>query len=349
MNSPARMLAKASLTVVLVAAGCRPLGPRETQFATMGTYAAVTVAADEGDRLSEYTEVCRSIMEDINQQLSLYRPDSELCRLNASAGSGSIPVGEHLRSNLLLAVKYGDLSGGAFDITVGPLVKMWGFSGGAHPAHCPPAERVAEVRQHIGYRKIHVEGDAVRLDEAGMVVDLGGIAKGYAVDVCCEALRRRGARNFMVNLGGNLRAFGRPEPSRPWRIGVRHPFRGGDVIGNLELPDGMATATSGNYEQYVEIDGRRYTHIIDPRSGQPVEGMAGVTVVAASAVEADALSTALFVMGVDAGARVASSVSQCGALLVPDRHPLEVWVTPGMPAAFVPVPEVIPRMAVPAP
>lgn len=349
MNRPARVLATMILAIVLTSGGCHPMGPREAQFATMGTYATVTVAADEGDRLAEYTELCRSIMEGINQQLSLYRPDSELCRLNANAGNGPMPVGEHLRSNLLLAVKYGDLSGGAFDVTVGPLVKLWGFSGGTHPAHSLPAERVVEARQRIGYGKIHVEGNAVRLDEAGMVVDLGGIAKGYAVDVCCAALQRRGARNFMVNLGGNLRVFGRPDPSRHWRIGVRHPFLRGDVIGNLDLPDGLATATSGNYEQYVEIDGRRYTHIIDPRTGLPVEGMAGVTVVATSAVEADALSTALFVMGVDAGARLTSSLPQCGALLMPDRQPLEVWVTPGMPVTFVPLPGVTPCVAAPAP
>jgi thiamine biosynthesis lipoprotein len=309
----------------------------------MGTFASVTAGVAERDRADEYAAVCLGVMKEINEQLSLYRPDSELFRLNAGAGGTGMQVEKHLRANLLLALRFGDLSEGAFDVTVGPLVKLWGFSGGQKPVQMIPQDRIAATLSRVGYTRIQLKGDIARLDAPDMVVDLGGIAKGYAVDVCREELLRRGARNVLVNLGGNMRCIGRPESSRPWQIGVRSPFRRDEVIGQVELADGMAVSTSGNYEQFVEIGGKRYTHIIDPRTGLPVEGMAGVTVVAASAAEADALSTALFVLGIEAGTRVVASMTNCEAMFIPDRQPMEVWTTPGMKSLFRPGPGVTPK------
>jgi thiamine biosynthesis lipoprotein len=300
----------------------------------MGTYASVMAGADEGGRAAEYAQVCAEKMREIEAQLSLYRKDSELSRLNAEAGTGPMRVGGHLRANLVLALRFGELSGGAFDVTVGPLVKMWGFSGGQPPAEWVTPERIEETRRRVGFRRIRIQGDEVSLAGTNMVVDLGGIAKGYAVDVCCEELLRRGARNFVVNLGGNMRCFGRPEASRSWQIGVQNPFRPHEAIGRLDLGNGMAVATSGNYERFVMIGGRRCAHIIDPRTGLPVEGMAGVTVLAATAAEADALSTSLFVLGMEEGARVAASVTNGAAVFVPDRQPMEVWTTHSMTNVF---------------
>jgi thiamine biosynthesis lipoprotein len=131
-----------------------------------------------------------------------------------------------------------------------------------------------------------------------------------------------------------MRCFGRPDASRSWQIGVQNPFRLHEVIGRLDLGNGMAVATSGNYERFVMIGGRRCAHIIDPRTGLPVEGMAGVTVLAATAAEADALSTSLFVLGMEEGARVAAFVTNGAAVFVPDRQPMEVWTTRSMTNVF---------------
>ena len=326
------------LAGLLAASGCRHAAPREVQFEVMGTVASVIAGVQESERAEEYAALCRDRMREIEAALSLYHPDSELCRLNAASGKGPVTVGEHLRANLALAIHFGILSGGAFDVTVGPVVKLWGFSGGRVPSECVGPERLAEVRDRVGYRRIRLTGDQAALDSANMVVDLGGIAKGYAVDVCCDELRRRGARNFVVNLAGNMRAYGRPERGRAWQIGVRDPFNTGAIIGRLELADGMSVSTSGNYERFVEIGGKRYAHIIDPRTGYPVQGMAGVTVVAPSAADADALSTALFVLGVEAGAKVIASVSNSAALFIPDLQPMEVEITPGMSKVLTPGP-----------
>ena len=130
-----------------------------------------------------------------------------------------------------------------------------------------------------------------------MSLDLGGIAKGYALDVCYDRLSAMGARNFMLNLGGNIRVRGTPRKDETWVIGVRNPFQTGEIVGAIRLASGMAVGTSGNYERFVTIAGKKYGHIMDPRSGRPAEGMAGVTIVATNGVQSDGLSKPLFILG----------------------------------------------------
>jgi thiamine biosynthesis lipoprotein len=343
LSSRCRIPALVITLALLAGLGCRRAAPREERFTVMGTYASVIAGASESERVTEYATVCLATMRDIEAQLSLYRPDSELSLMNAGAGMVPMPMGRHLRANLELAMRFGTLSGGAFDVTVGPLVRLWGFSGGATPKWVP-SERIEETRQRVGYHRIHLDGDNVSLEGTNMVVDLGGIGKGYAVDVCCEELIRRGARDFLVNLGGNMRCFGRPEPSRHWQVGVRDPFQEDRLIGTIEMGSGVAVATSGNYERFVVIEGRRYAHIIDPRTGLPVEGMAGVTVLAPTAAEADGLSTSLFVLGMEKGPRMAAAITNAAALFIPDRQPMALWVMPGLTNVFKPSAGVIPRV-----
>jgi thiamine biosynthesis lipoprotein len=155
---------------------------------------------------------------------------------------------------------------------------------------------------------------------------------------------KQGAKDFVVNLAGNMRCYGKPEAGRSWRVGVRDPFHAGAVIGMIELGEGMAVATSGNYERFVEIEGKRYSHIVDPRTGWPVTGMAGVTVVAPSAAAADALSTAFFVLGPEEGNKVLGLFTNCAALFVPDKDGLEIQLTPGMDRYFKMSPDVKARV-----
>jgi len=172
-----------------------------------------------------------------------------------------------------------------------------------------------------------------------MSVDLGGIGKGYAVDMAFEMVRRSGVNAAMLDLGGNIRVLGQADSGTNWTIGVRNPFEREQMLGKIALPNGMAVATSGNYERFVEMGGRRYSHIIDPRTGYPVEGMAGVTVVAPDASMSDALSTGLFVLGSQASLDVLKSLPGAEALFIPDRARIEIWLTAGMERLFVPHPE----------
>ncbi len=172
-----------------------------------------------------------------------------------------------------------------------------------------------------------------------MQLDFGGIAKGYAVDVCFNELKDKGFKNYIVNIGGNLRVSGQATPTRLWTIGVRNPFDKSEIIGKLRLPSGMALATSGNYERFEYIDGKRYTHIIDPRTGKPVAGMAGTTVLSSTAVETDAMSTTLYVLGIDDGMAALAQTPDCCALFIPDKQPIQIIITPAFAALFEPLPE----------
>ena len=149
------------------------------------------------------------------------------------------------------------------------------------------------------------------------------------MDVCYQALVTNGVRNLIVNLGGNIRCRGSAARERPWSIGVRDPFNPDRIICVLRLADGMAVATSGNYEKFVMIAGKRYTHIMDPRTGWPVEGVASVTVIATNAVEADAMSTAIFVLGIKESQPVLDRMPNCQVIFIPDEQPIRVYLSPG--------------------
>jgi len=304
----------------------------------MGTFAEVTVPAHDGERLAEYVSAASATFMELTDALSVFDPGSEISALNRAAGRAPVPVSPRTLDVLGRALEYAALTKGCFDPTVAPLVQLWGVHGNQSLPSPPAPEAIGAALARTGYRHLVLSGQNAHLDMAGRSVDLGGIAKGYAVDVCFDQLSRMGAASFMVDLGGNIRCRGGPDTGA-WRIGVRHPFCHDRILGVIRLTGGRAVATSGNYERFVTIGGQRYAHIIDPRTGIPVTGMAGVTVVASSAVEADALSTALFVMGWRQAARFLARRPEVYALSVPDEKPLSIRLSPGMDEWFTPEPD----------
>jgi thiamine biosynthesis lipoprotein len=196
-----------------------------------------------------------------------------------------------------------------------------------------------------GWRHLQVQETTASLTQPGMFIDLGGIAKGYAVDRVMEALDLNNYPVVLMDLGGNVRCRGEPRPGIPWRIGVRNPFDRDELVGVLRVPSGMAVATSGNYERFVEINGERYTHIIDPRTGWPVKGMASVTVVSPDGTESDALSTALFVAGAKDARNILARLPGNEALFIPDEQPPRLLASPGFRRIFEPLPQWAPRFA----
>ncbi len=327
------------IVFLVTVGGCslQPTQPVTRSFNSMGTRASVTVAIEYSDCLPELADAVHAVFQNLENQLSTYKSDSEISRLAAVAGRSPMAVSEDTYRVLELSKQYGELSGGALDITVAPLVQLWGF-GGRPPHHPPDPEVIGERLGLVDFRRIELQKGTAFLP-VGMSVDLGGIGKGFAVDKAIEASRRSAARALMVDLGGNIRVLGQAEPEVPWMIGIRNPFERDRVVGKIRLADGTAVATSGNYERFVEMEGRRYSHIIDPRTGYPVEGMAAVTVVSPDATTSDAFSTALFVLGMDSGLEVLRNLPGTEALFIPDRDPIELWLTPGMAKLFTPSPE----------
>lgn len=321
--------------------GCRERAPALTQvdFTGMGTLGSLILPATPASRVSTSGDRVTNCIGRLEGRLSIFKPDSDFARLNAAAGREAVEVSPDTMAMLAMGLQASRDSQGAFDMTVGPLMRLWGFRGTNVITRVPTDGEKADALQDVGYRHVAVSGLTVRLDRSGVRLDAGGIGKGFAVDRCWEDLRGQGGTDFLMNLGGNMRASGKPSPDRAWRVGVRHPFEPGQLLGKMHLEDGMAVATSGHYERFVTIGGVRYAHIMDPRTGAPVRGMAGVTVVAPTAAEADILSTTLFVMGPEAGlAMLERAGRKVDVLFVPDRQPLEILMTPGMDSRFEPAP-----------
>lgn len=290
---------------LLIFSGCSPTEKSLTAFSeewlVMGTVFTITVyrlddehAEAAADLEAAFAEVTR-----VDEIMSLYRDDSELSMLHSWLGESPVEVSKPLFDVLAASQYYGNLSRGALDVTVQPLVEAWGFYA-ADTASVPSRQTVEDARKTVGMDRISLDHQnrTVAL-QPGTRIDLGAIAKGYAVDQAVAALRQRGVNGAIVNLGGTVRAVGQSPDGEPWTIGVQHP-RTNTLFGEINLANG-AVATSGDYDRFFEANGKRYSHIIDPRTGYPVQNTLSVTVVAPTAMAADALSTAAFVLGPRAG------------------------------------------------
>lgn len=282
----------------------------------MGTTLEITVyrPTSEVTQAAEDLEAAYQEILEIDILMSLYLPESELVRLNASAGQGGVIVSGKMLNVLRAARHFSTLSDSAFDISVKPLVDLWGFYDVAG-ASVPEPIAIEAALKHVGFDSIAYDEDAREATlETGAGLDLGAIAKGYAVDMAIAALKSRGVPAALINLGGNVGVLGLAPGGRPWVIGIRHP-RSDKLISTVSLTEG-AVATSGDYDRYFEADGQRYSHLLDPRTGYPVDGLYSLSVVAPNATTADALSTAAFILGSQAGIKLLSDCVGVEGLLV---------------------------------
>lgn len=292
------------LCVLLVLSGCaRPPEPLRLEGQSMGTGWSVLI----GDPSAEEARARPLIEAELQQvvaQMSTWEPDSDLSRFNAAAAGTQHPVPAQLQAVLKAALALAEDSGGAFDPTVGPLVELWGFGPGRPRQAAPAPAEIEALRSRIGWQRVQFEGGGL-IQPGGLSLDLSAIAKGYAVDRIAEALRAAGYVDLLIEVGGELRAHGQHPNGRPWRVGLEGPSVEGAATG-IVLSD-QAVATSGDYRQFFEQDGRRYSHMIDPRSGQPIaQAGIAVSVVHASCMQADGLATTLSVLGPEQGFEWAS-------------------------------------------
>ncbi|GBR72975.1 thiamine biosynthesis protein ApbE [Candidatus Termititenax aidoneus] len=239
-------------------------------------------------------------MKELEEKFNYFDPGSELSRINQNAFRQEMPLSGDMNAILTLALAGSEISGGTFDITITPISRLYGF--GTEQKQKPDQRNIQNQMQGVGWQKVRLDSQkqTVRLLHSRTQLDLGGIAKGYAVDQAVETLQRHGIRHALVNAGGNIFALGQKR-GKPWRIAIRDPRAVEKTLQVFELSD-EACATSGDYEQYFVADGQRYSHIFNPQTGRPANlenELASVTVIADSAARADLLSTACFVLGVE--------------------------------------------------
>lgn len=282
--------------------GCVPPEYREARY-LMGTLVEVEIFGVERERAMAAAARAFDAVKRVDELMSTYKETSEISQINHEAYRQPVIVSEETFFVLEWALEMSRASGGAFDITVGPLVRLWGFDRKEGKGKIPSAQEIKKTQQLCGYQKVILnrEEKSVRLKQEKMELDLGGIAKGYAVDLALEALRQEGIKAACVSTGSNLGYLGHPKNKQRWKIGVKDPKKPEKIIDTLEVGE-EAVSTSGSYENFFEVDGKKYSHILDPRTGWPVDnGVLSVTVVAPRGIDADALSTALFVLGPEKG------------------------------------------------
>ncbi len=297
----------------------------------MGTFARIVAVAKSKAKANRAIKAGFNELTRIDAMMSDYKADSELSKVNREAFAKAVKVSPELFEILQISVNYSKLTKGAFDVTVGPLVDLWKRAGETNSM--PDADAIAAAKAKVGYEKLILDAKTmtVRFAVDGMRLDLGGIGKGYAVDKAVEAMKRKGAIGGIVDSGGNIRCFGRPAHNDVWLIGIQDPkeIEGkppGLSWGSDDGPDDeplmvlklmdMAVATSGDYQRFVMVGGKKVSHIIDTNTAAGASKIAGDTIIAPKAVDADALSTAVNVMGVQKGLELVNSLLGVEAIII---------------------------------
>jgi len=299
---------------------------------TMGTQFSVKLAA--GDAVEDAVHLQKAVKDalgHVEQMMSTFMPDSEISRFNNSTSTDWLSVSEEFCLSVEEALAISALTDGSFDITVGPLVNLWGFGPGDIIDEPPADENISTMLRSVGYR--HLQADcarpALKKNVAELVLDMSALGKGYATDRVAAVLDQAGIENYLIEVGGELRLRGHNAKNAKWAIGIEVPLPNQRSPHTIVHLSDTAMATSGDYRNYFEADGKRYSHTIDTRTGWPVtHSLASVTVVDNDGFRADALATALLVMGPDAGMELATRESLAVLFLLRTETGIEELSTP---------------------
>ena len=332
MNGRALFL---SLLSSIVAIGCSSedslLSSYDLRGNTMGTTYNVTLVEPPTDTNLEQLQVSiQGKLEHIENIASTYRANSELSRFNANPSTEWISVNPEFCDMIAAAQDISETTGGAFDITVGPLVNLWGFGPPQSEDELPTDEEVAAAQLKVGNMNLQTncEQSLLRKTITDVYVDLSGWAKGYAVDEIAALLDANQLTNYLVEIGGELRVSGHNAEQRKFAIAVEKPLQNNKMDYSVVRLSNVAVATSGDYRNFYEHDGQRYSHTIDPRSGRPVtHDLTGVTVITESTAYADAMATALLVLGPEDGHELAEQLDLASYFLVRTDHGIEEITT----------------------
>lgn len=282
---------------------------------------------------SQHFDEVRGLLEQIDLRMNRLLAGSEIDQVNQAAGASAVSVSEETFKVVQTAVDYAAASGGHFDPTVGPLVDLWGI--GSEHAAVPEEGKLSAALQQIDYKKVTLDqtSHSIMLEKTGMSLDLGAIAKGYAADVIAEYLQQHDFKSAIIDLGGNILAMGAKPNGSPWNIGVQDPGeQRGQHLGTLEVVN-KTIVTSGVYERFFESDGKVYHHILSPFTGYPVDNdLLSVTIVTDASMDADAMSTSVFSLGLAEGQRFIEGRDDAEAIFVTTDH--QIYLTSGLMQAF---------------
>jgi len=307
-------VACALLVAALFFAGRKDRLFRESRT-SLYTLVTMTVVSRSESRAEEAMDAAFSELDRIGRLLNFYAEDSELSRINRNAGIAPVKVSAETLAVIAAALRAARETEGGFDVTVGPIVRLWDFT----KKTIPTREQIEEARSLVGYRHVLVDEQAstVFLDTKGMQIDLGGIIKGYAADRAAVVLRQHGIASGIVAVAGDISLFGKQPDGRPWRVGIQHPRPKGEeaaLLATLDINDG-AISTSGDYQRFFMENGVRYHHLLNPETGFPQDLCRSVTIVAPQAVDTDAFATGIFILGPEKGIATLERLGMDGVIV----------------------------------
>lgn len=306
VNKKVKKFILAGLLILLILCGCSQRFPAKKEFLMDTEVEIILPRGNEEDFAVAFDEMRR-----IEKLMDVYNPKSEVSRINRLADKEPIKVSKEIFEVLKEALEYSRLTSGAFDVSIRPLSRLWGEGGKLK--EIPEVEEIEERLALVSYKNIilNEKDQTVKFKREGMALDLGGIAKGYALDRAIKVLKERGIKEALINAGGDIRAMG----ERSWRVGLQHPRKEKEVLAVIELRN-QAIATSGDYQRYFIKEGERYHHIINPETGHPADKCMSVTIIGPSATQADILATGVFVLGPEKGMELIESLKDVEGIII---------------------------------
>ncbi|MBI4683291.1 MAG: FAD:protein FMN transferase [Nitrospirae bacterium] len=296
----------------------------------MDTYCSITVVSPSKEKARAAIDAGYAEIEKLDKYLNNFSPDSEISAVSKSAGAGPVKVSEETLDLMKKTIGISADTDGAFDPTIAPVLKLWKFSGRPASPLLPSGETIKNALRLVDYRKIKVisESSAIYLEDTGMELDLGGIAKGFAADKAVEAIKAKGIKSALVAIAGDIRGYGLSAGGNAWKVGIQDPRPENansekpweDIFASVHLKD-RAISTAGDYQRFFIKDGKRYHHIIDPITGYPSDsGLISVSVIAHEGYMADGIDTAILILGAEKGMKLLESMGLDGVLVTADKR-----------------------------
>lgn len=326
-----KLLPMSFICLILILAGCTKNDtPSSHSEFVMDTLCTITLYETDEPRMSRAFE----ILKEVEAAMSNTIETSEISRINSAAGKAAVVVSAPTLHVIRTALEYSEKSGGRFDISIGPLVDVWRINS-EHPS-VPSDDKIREALSKISWTDVEIDETAssVFLKRKGMKLDPGGIAKGYAADAIADYFTQEGVKRALINLGGNVFVYGAKKDSSAWNIGIQDPTTSQErAIATVKTPENTAVVTSGIYQRYFEQDGKVYHHILSPGDGRPVDNeLVSVTVICESSMEADALSTTMFTLGLEEGLAYINAAQDTEAIFI--KQDGSVYLSEGLKEVF---------------
>ncbi|WAT02467.1 FAD:protein FMN transferase ApbE [Rouxiella chamberiensis] len=300
---------------------------------TMGTYYRVSMVGLDKSREPELRRQIEAQLKEDDHELSTYKDDSVLSRFNQYLGTAPQPVSRGMADAVITSLRIGEKTAGAMDITVGPLVNLWGFGPSKEPVKMPDAQQIAAARDEVGLQHLKViqqaDGQYLQKDLPNLYVDLSTVGEGYATDHLARLVEGNGISDYLVSVGGAVVSRGKNPQGKPWQVAIQKPTDKENAVEAIVDLQGMGISTSGSYRNYYELDGKRLSHIIDPATGRPItHKLVSATVIAPTALEADGWDTGLMVLGTDKALALAEKEHLAVYLITKEPNGFKITMTP---------------------